>query len=75
MNKTLIEEMLKSKKIRKIYDVYIIKEIPFEIWVKNTAECLLKRTEKEKCVYCGSITNYNKNDDINIRKNYIEGAG
>ena len=30
---------------------------------------------KEKCVYCGLITNYNKNDDINTRKNYIEGAG
>lgn len=30
---------------------------------------------KEKCVYCGSITPYNKNDDISIRKNYIEGAG
>ena len=34
-----------------------------------------KKNETEKCVYCNSITPYKKSDDINIRKNYIEGAG
>lgn len=35
----------------------------------------IKTENKEKCVCCGSITSYNKNDNISIRENYIEGAG
>jgi len=31
--------------------------------------------EKEKCVYCNSITPYKKSDDISIRDYYVEGAG
>jgi recombinational DNA repair protein (RecF pathway) len=29
----------------------------------------------EKCVVCGQNTEYGINDDINLRKYYIEGAG
>jgi len=36
---------------------------------------LMKKEEKEKCVYCGSLTNYRKGDNIAIRQHYIEGAG
>jgi len=32
-------------------------------------------SKKETCVLCGSITPYNKNDDINMREHYVEGAG
>lgn len=35
----------------------------------------IKKEEKEKCVLCGSITPYNKNDDISIRNYYVENAG
>lgn len=38
----LIAELLKSDKIKKIYEDYIIKEIPFETWVRNTTDRLLK---------------------------------
>jgi len=38
----LIAALLKSKKIKDIYEDYIIKEIPFETWVRNTASRLLK---------------------------------
>lgn len=45
--------------------------------VSNINELIKKDKEdpREKCIFCGSITPYNKNDDISIRKNYIEGAG
>jgi len=32
-------------------------------------------TEKEKCVSCGKETEYKITDHIDLRKNYIEGAG
>ena len=35
---TLIQELLKSKTIARIYDNYIIKEIPFEKWVRKAAD-------------------------------------
>jgi len=35
----------------------------------------LEKNEKEKCVYCNSITPYKKSDDISIRDYYVEGAG
>ena len=31
--------------------------------------------EKDKCVICGTITQYNKTDNVSIRKDYVEGAG
>lgn len=37
----LIKELLKSDQIRKIYDDYIIKEITFENWVRETTKRLL----------------------------------
>jgi len=38
----LITELIKLPKIRKIYDDYIIKEIPYEKWVADTAHYLLE---------------------------------
>ena len=29
----------------------------------------------EKCVSCGKVTEYNKTDHIDLRKNYVEGVG
>jgi len=40
----IIEELLKSKEIKSLYDEYIIQSIPFETWVKDTVYYL---TEKE----------------------------
>ena len=31
--------------------------------------------EKEKCVSCGKETPYTKDVNIDMRKNYVEGAG
>jgi len=31
--------------------------------------------EKDKCVSCGAVTIYNKSDHIDIRMDYVEGAG
>jgi recombinational DNA repair protein (RecF pathway) len=33
------------------------------------------KAKLEKCVLCGEETEYHLNDDINLRKYYIEGAG
>ncbi len=38
----LNDELIKSPKIRKIYDDYIVKEIPYETWVMNMADRLLE---------------------------------
>ncbi len=38
--KKLVSKLLKSKKIKDIYETYIIKEIPFETWIKDTANRL-----------------------------------
>jgi hypothetical protein len=35
----------------------------------------LNEAEREKCVSCGSETPYTINTPIDMRKNYIEGAG
>lgn len=32
-------------------------------------------TEKEKCVICGKETPYKISDHIDMRENYVEGAG
>jgi len=37
----VIEKLLESTEIRKIYDTYIIKSIPFETWVRDTTDRLL----------------------------------
>lgn len=36
---------------------------------------IIKNNEIEKCVHCGSLTNYKKGDNIAMRQYYIEGAG
>ena len=36
----LIAESLKSKEIKDLYEAYIIKEIPFETWVRSMADRL-----------------------------------
>jgi len=41
----IIQRLLKSKKIKKIYDDYIIKSIPFEKWVTDTVEHLMHPVE------------------------------
>lgn len=33
------------------------------------------KEEKDKCISCGVETPYNKSTHIDMRKNYIEGAG
>lgn len=38
----IIQELLKSKEIKSLYDENIIKEITFEIWVKNTVNYLTR---------------------------------
>lgn len=38
----LITGMIQSNTIRKLYDDYIIKEIPYETWVRNSVDRLLK---------------------------------
>lgn len=45
----LIEHMLEAEDIKTIYDVYIIKSIPFETWVRTTVEDLIKR---QGCIAC-----------------------
>ena len=34
--KKIIQELLKSKEIKSLYNEYIIKDISFEEWVENT---------------------------------------
>ncbi len=43
----IIEDLIKSKEIRDLYDDYIIKTIPFETWVRNTADRLIGGSEGE----------------------------
>lgn len=31
--------------------------------------------EKEMCVLCGRETQYSKDDNISVRRNYVEGCG
>ena len=38
----LMSALLKSEEIKDIYEDYIVKEIPFEAWVRDTAGRLLK---------------------------------
>ena len=38
----LMTALLKSKEIKGIYEDYIVKEIPYETWVRNMASRLLK---------------------------------
>ena len=42
----LISELMKSKKIKKLYDDFIVKEVPFETWVRNTLKMV--SIEKKK---------------------------
>lgn len=37
----VLKELLKKKRIRKIYDDYIIKTIPFEEWVRSALDYVL----------------------------------
>ena len=38
----LMAALLKSEEIKGIYEDYIVKDIPFETWVRDTASRLLK---------------------------------
>jgi len=41
----VLGELLKSKDIKKLYDNYIIKDIPFETWVTSTFENIIDKGE------------------------------
>jgi hypothetical protein len=49
----LMAALLKSNKIRGIYETSIIKEIPFDTWVRSMADRLLKGVKHEQSVKKG----------------------
>ena len=51
----IIKHLLKSEKIKKIYDDYIIKSIPFEKWVSDTVEHLMHPVEIDADVVLNKI--------------------
>jgi len=51
----IIKHLLKSEKVKKIYDDYIIKSIPFEKWVSDTVERLLHPVEIDADVILDDI--------------------
>ena len=59
--KRLIVELLKSEEIKGIYENYIVQEIPFETWVRNMTDYLLKtpkplitlkKISHKECIAC-----------------------
>jgi len=40
-------KLMESKKIRKLYDDYVVKTIPFDKWVKDTTNYLLLENHTE----------------------------
>jgi hypothetical protein len=58
----LIVALLKSEEIKAIYKDYIIKEIPFETWVRDMAGHLLKgmvpkKAAHKECIGCNCADN------------------
>ena len=44
----MLQELKKSKKIRKLYDDYIIKEVAYEDWVERMMNSMLKDCSPEQ---------------------------
>jgi len=43
----ILDKLLESELIKKTYATYIIKEIPFEKWVEDTMDRLIKERERQ----------------------------
>ena len=46
-----------------------------EIDKEHSQSCIIMKEEKELCVLCGKETEEYKSTHIDLRKNYIDGAG
>lgn len=51
--KIVLTKLLESPAIIKLYELYIIKEIPYEKWVEDNMDRLLKERERIRSPYLG----------------------
>ena len=49
--KIVLTKLLESPAIIKLYELYIIKEIPYEKWVEDNMDRLLKERERIRSPY------------------------
>lgn len=66
----IIQELLKSTEIIDMYDTYIIKSIPFEIWVRQMADYLWKKQRKRKSK--SILVQRKRRPYVHIRDNHVK---
>jgi len=59
----IIAEMLESDEIKQIYEDYIMKEIPFEDWVRSTVHDLMNPVQVDVDVILAKIMKEDNNEN------------
>jgi hypothetical protein len=71
----VIEKLIENDEIRAMYDSYIIKEIPFKTWVRDTVDHLLDPVKPEISLDLEELLKFDEPERCPVCSRYPDGSG